>query len=70
MKSKRIFFIAAFFLISLGLLAVRSLAGSKQDKVSKTILSENDRMISAHAQQMVEEGRRIFRYDTFGSEAF
>jgi hypothetical protein len=70
MKSKRMFFIAAFFLISLGLLAVRSLAGGKQDKASKTILSENDQMISAHAQQMVEEGRRIFRYDTFGSEAF
>lgn len=33
-------------------------------------LSDNDRLISAHAQRMVVEGRRIFRYDTFGSEAF
>ncbi len=33
-------------------------------------VSENDRMISAHAQQMIEEGRRIFRLDTFGSEGF
>ena len=29
-----------------------------------------DHLISAHAQQMIEEGRRIFRFDTFGSEAF
>ena len=33
-------------------------------------LSENDREIAAHAQRMIEEGRRIFRFDTFGSEAF
>lgn len=32
--------------------------------------SEPDRLISANAQQMIQEGRRIFRYDTFGSEAF
>jgi hypothetical protein len=33
-------------------------------------LSDNDRQISAHAQRMIDEGRRIFRSDTFGSEAF
>lgn len=33
-------------------------------------LSENDRMIGANAQKLIEEGRRVFRYDTFGSEAF
>jgi mono/diheme cytochrome c family protein len=32
--------------------------------------SENDRLISGNAQRMVAEGRRIFRFDTFGSEAF
>jgi hypothetical protein len=70
MKSKMMFCIAVLFLTGLGLLATRSLRGGEQDKVSATTLSENDRMISAHAQQMVEEGRRIFRHDTFGSEAF
>jgi hypothetical protein len=30
----------------------------------------NDRLTNAHAQRMVEEGRQIFRFDTFGSEAF
>ena len=32
--------------------------------------TEADRLISAYAAQMIEDGRRIFRYDTFGSEAF
>jgi hypothetical protein len=39
-------------------------------KVSMEKLSDNDRMIGANAQKMIEEGRRIFRFDTFGSEAF
>src|SRR5205814_3787778 len=29
-----------------------------------------DRFISEHAQQMIDQGRQIFRSDTFGSEAF
>jgi hypothetical protein len=29
-----------------------------------------DSTINQNAQRMIEEGRRIFRYDTFGSEAF
>ena len=29
-----------------------------------------DRQISGNAQQMLEEGRRIFRFDSFGDEAF
>ena len=29
-----------------------------------------DSTIARHAQEMIEEGRRIFRYDTFGDEAF
>ena len=33
-------------------------------------LAKNDRLIDAHARAMIEEGRRIFRLDTFGSEAF
>jgi hypothetical protein len=41
-------------------------AGSDPDRP----LTENDRGIARHAQRMVEEGRRIFRFDTFGSEAF
>jgi len=33
-------------------------------------LGENDRQIDQNAQKMLAEGRQIFRYDTFGSEAF
>jgi cytochrome c553 len=31
---------------------------------------ENDRRIERHAERMVRDGRNIFRFDTFGSEAF
>jgi hypothetical protein len=33
-------------------------------------LSQIDRRINAHAEDMVENGRQIFRFDTYGSEAF
>ena len=32
--------------------------------------SQFDGLIRENAQQMIEEGRRIFRFDTFGDEAF
>src|SRR4029077_9360036 len=32
--------------------------------------AQNDRQIGAHAEHMIEEGRRMFRFDTFGAEAF
>ena len=44
--------------------------GNAQGQTSKKRLTENDRLISAHAQRMIDEGRQIFRFDTFGSEAF
>lgn len=40
------------------------------DNTSKVVLSQNDQMIGLYAQSMIQEGRRIFRFDTFGSEAF
>jgi len=36
----------------------------------KAQLSGFDEVISKNAQQMMENGRQIFRFDTFGSEAF
>jgi hypothetical protein len=39
-------------------------------QTQKAQLSGFDEVISKHAQQMMENGRQIFRYDTFGSEAF
>jgi hypothetical protein len=32
--------------------------------------SGSDADINRHAQAMIDEGRKIFRYDTFGSEVF
>lgn len=44
--------------------------GKEQPMPSGGKPSENDQTIAAHAQQMLDEGKRIFRFDTFGSEAF
>jgi hypothetical protein len=52
------------------LVALAFLAGAAQAQAPKKPPSENDRIIGSNAQRMLEEGRRIFRFDTFGSEAF
>ena len=44
--------------------------GNAQAQASRKPPSADDRLINAHAQRMLDEGRRIFRFDTFGSEAF
>ena len=36
----------------------------------ETATDESPSGIEAHARQMLDEGRKIFRFDTFGSEAF
>ncbi|MDD8018737.1 MAG: hypothetical protein PHP42_10225 [Bacteroidota bacterium] len=74
MKYKTVLPMVVFLLIGFGLLAgfrynTESNSTSPQND-SKEKLTENDRMIVVHAQRMIEEGRRIFRFDTFGSEAF
>jgi len=55
-------------LIGLGLGFVEQ--GNAQARDSQEELSQNDRLTNANARRMVEEGRQIFRFDTFGSEAF
>ena len=37
---------------------------------ARVVLAPFDRTINAYAQETLEEGRRIFRFDTFGDEAF
>jgi hypothetical protein len=44
--------------------------GNAQARESEDELAKNDRLINAHARRMIDEGRQIFRFDTFGSEAF
>src|ERR1051325_529911 len=41
-----------------------------QAQAARKPLTESDRQVRAHAQRTIEEGMRIFRFDTFGSEAF
>src|SRR5262245_31138046 len=62
-------------LMILTLLAGSWLQATEQDHTSpktkaEKLSSENDRMIDANAQRLMEEGRQIFRFDTFGSERF
>jgi hypothetical protein len=60
--------VALAVLVGLGLGIVDQ--GNAQARDSEEGLTLNDRLTNAHAERMVEEGRQIFRFDTFGSEAF
>lgn len=43
---------------------------TKAQRVEMAQKTASDNQIDANAQRMLEEGRRIFRYDTFGDEAY
>jgi len=58
------------FAILVGLGAGIGGQGNAQAQTSPRAVPDNDLQISAHARRMMNEGRRIFRFDTFGSEAF
>ena len=47
-----------------------SALGQPQKTSSQPAPSANDQMISNYAQQMLTQGKEIFRFDTFGDEAF
>ena len=62
---------AAASVIGVSAIALVMLAGeSAGDNERERSLSKNDRHIESHARRLVEDGRQIFRFDTFGSEAF
>src|SRR5690348_12814690 len=50
--------------------AVVALAAPKKGPAPASKVAGFDADIARNAQRMMEEGKRIFRYDTFGSEAF
>ena len=57
--------------VGLSVIAFTMLAGADENKDrDERAVSQNDRNINAHARNMVAQGRQIFRFDTFGSEAF
>src|SRR5215213_7695101 len=55
--------VAMLYSLDLG----RAQRSGNRDQQKET---EIDRQINANAQLMVEQGREIFRFDTFGDEAF
>lgn len=58
---------AGMFIIAL-VIALAGYSVMSADNPKKP--SSFDETIAAHARKMIAEGRKIFRYDTFGSEAF
>ena len=62
--------LAAGLTIGLGYVADRSRAERSVDRGSSQKEQGYDQQISEHAQQMLEQGKQIFRFDTFGSEDF
>src|SRR5215469_7080418 len=62
---------SAAVLSACSLLAVAWSARAQLEKApSPQAQSPNDTIISSYAQQLLEQGRQIFRYDTFGDEAY
>ena len=58
------------FAAATALLAGGSILYSCTTAKVETATPESKRAINAHAEQMLNEGRDIFRFDTFGSESF
>jgi hypothetical protein len=63
--------LAGVVLVLMLVLAAYSVpAQKKPGGERREAVSEIDAGIDTHARQMLETGRRVFRFDTFGSEAF
>jgi hypothetical protein len=63
----------AMFVVTIAGVSFRQLpldAQAQQPPATTAQTGSFDAAIDQNAQRMIEEGRRIFRYDTFGSEAF
>ena len=74
MRHKATFPLAVYALIGLALLVRLGSSteeqGNAQAHDPEEKLTRNDHQTDAHARRMIAEGRQIFRFDTFGSEAF
>lgn len=65
----KLMMLAAVLTIGLGYLVSQSRAQRTDDPTRKSE-QRFDLQISENAKQMMEEGKQIFRYDTFGDEAY
>ena len=78
MRNKKVTYVLVSLLIIAGLIAAGCVgpnqSAAPKPTVNETIAvqqsTENDRMIDQNAKTMMEQGRQIFRFDTFGDEAF
>ena len=74
MRHKATFPLAVYSLIGLALLVRLGSSteeqGNAQAHDPEEKLTRNDHQTDAHARRMIAEGRQVFRFDTFGSEAF
>ena len=61
--------LAAMLTIGLGYLGSQSVAQRTDDQTRRSE-QRFDLQISENAKQMMEQGKQIFRYDTFGDEAY
>jgi len=61
--------LAAMLTIGLGYLGSQGLAQRNDDRTPRSE-QRFDLQISENAKQMMEQGKQIFRYDTFGDEAY
>ena len=59
--------VAAFTFVSAGVLTLATAQGSGSSRWSGHGF---DRVVREHAQRQMVEGRRTFRFDTFGDETF
>lgn len=63
-------FLAAIPLVAALVVAGSGTARSDSDPGDEPRVTHHDRVTDRNAQRTLEEGRRIFRFDTFGDEAF
>jgi len=74
MRHKAIPSIVGFLLLGVALLIGFGIdtgqRGSAQARAAEDELPPNDRLINANARRTIDEGRQIFRFDTFGDEAY
>ena len=66
----KVVLLAACLTLGLGYFIGQSDAKRDDDYSQNQAQQGFDRQISENARQMIEQGRRIFRYDTFGDEAY
>jgi hypothetical protein len=70
LKSVQVEIVGSIMVIAFVLLLMAQLQKSASGYPPPQAASGNDQLISSNAQEMLGQGKRIFRFDTFGDEDF